>query len=286
MLRTNAQGFISPAAVSVFLCVCVFVFVFAFFVISSYLTSLCLQVKSFWSGENGQSGVVGILLSRGRTKVTLPHKVPFFCIPFFGSNWSTSSGFFILLFIRSPANCTFRCVLMYSRAIFFMITSWAQSISPLSWSSRLSSWESGTNTGRSIWIKCVNNVTRLWSIKGQHSKKENSTFWIKNHSVHWSKKQRFCAIAAFNRIVKYSLPSRQKLTLKTCPLETINDGDSCLICGWLSKATSSDFIGTGRSNIIRRSRMRKISLCINARAGSCKATRFVLLNGINESGMD
>jgi len=53
-----------------------------FFVISSSLTSLCLQMKSFWSAENGQSGVVGILLSRGRTKVTLPHKVPFFCIHF------------------------------------------------------------------------------------------------------------------------------------------------------------------------------------------------------------
>ena len=92
-----------------------FVFFFAFFVISSSLTSLCLQVKSFWSGENGQSGVVGILLSRGRTKVTLPLKVPFFCIPFFGSNCSTSSGFFILLFICSPASCTFRCVFMYSR---------------------------------------------------------------------------------------------------------------------------------------------------------------------------
>jgi len=168
----------------------------------------------------------------------------------------------VYTFVCSPTSGTFRCVFMYARAIFFMSTSWSRSLSLLSWSSRLSSWESGTNTGRSIWIKCVNNVTRLWSIKGrrQHSKKENSTFWIKNHSVHWSKKQRFCAIAAFNRFVKYSLSSRQKLTLKTCPLETINDGDSCLICGWLSKATSSDFIGTGRSNIIRRSRMRKISL--------------------------
>ena len=48
-----------------------------FFVISSSLTSLCLQLKSFWSGEKGQSGVVGILLSRGRTKVSLPHKYLF-----------------------------------------------------------------------------------------------------------------------------------------------------------------------------------------------------------------
>ena len=110
--------------------------------------------------------------------------------------------------------------------------------------------------------------------RGSDSSRDCMQQICKNHSVHWSKKQRFCAIAAFNRFVKYSLPSRQKLTLKTCPLETINDGDSCLICGWLSKATSSDFIGTGRSNIIRRSRMSKISLCINALVGSCKATRF------------
>jgi len=100
----------------------------------------------------------------------------------------------------------------------------SSSISPLSWSSRLSSWESETNSGRSIWVKCVNNVTRPWSIKGLHSKKKFQFFESKTTASVEAKKQRFCALTTFNRFVKFALHSRQKLTLQTFPLKAINDG--------------------------------------------------------------
>ena len=132
ILQTNAQGFISPAAVSVFCC-----FVFFCFFCYKFLPHFFMPAsEAFLIRRKWPKWRCWHLLSRGRTKVTLPHKVPFFCIPFFGSNCSTSSGFFILLFICSPASCTFRCVFMYSRAMNHPLSS---SISPLSWSSRLSS---------------------------------------------------------------------------------------------------------------------------------------------------
>ena len=76
----------------------------------------------------------------------------------------------------------------------------------------------------SIWVKCVNNVTRPWSIKGLHSKKEIPFFESKTTASVEAKKQRFCALTTFNRFVKFALHSRQKLTLQTFPLKAINDG--------------------------------------------------------------